>query len=107
MNDKIIIAIIGFAGVCLGAVIQISGNLMSHCLQQRLKDRTDIKRKELLITMLEDQRFSWRNLKTLMHVIGADDETTKRLLLEIGARGSEDGKDLWGLIKRNPFRKSQ
>jgi len=39
-----------------------------------------------------------------MHVIGADEATTKRLLLEIGARGSEDGQDLWGLLERNPFK---
>jgi hypothetical protein len=55
--------------------------------------------------MLEDERFPgrWWELHTLMHVIGADEETTKRLLIEIGARGSEDGKDFWGLIKHHPF----
>jgi hypothetical protein len=57
--------------------------------------------------MLEDERFEgrWRELETLMHVIGADAETTKRLLIEIDARGSEDRKDLWGLIKYHPFGK--
>ena len=107
MNDKIIIALIGFGGVAIGALIQIFGNVTASYLQQRAKDRTDKKRKELLLTMLEDQRYSWRKLTTLMHVIGADEETTKRLLLELGARGSEDGQDLWGLIKRNPFKKSE
>jgi hypothetical protein len=29
------------------------------------------------------------------------------LLLEIGARASEDGSDLWGLISRNPLPGSQ
>lgn len=38
-----------------------------------------------------------------MHVIGANEETTKRLLIELGARGSEDGNELWGLIKYHPF----
>ncbi len=107
MNDKIIIALIGFGGVVIGASIQIIGNLISNYLQQRSKDRTDIKRKELLMAMLQDQRYSWRKLETLMHVIGADEETTKRLLLEVDARGSEDGQDLWGLIRRNPFKNSQ
>ena len=37
------------------------------------------------------KRFEWRKLETLMRVIGSDDTTTKRLLLEIGARGSEPG----------------
>ncbi len=103
MDEKIVIALIGLAGVFIGVIIQILGNVVVHCLQQRAKDRTDIKRKELLMTMLEDERFTWRQLETLMHVIGADEETTKRLLLEIGARGSEDKQELWGLIKRNPF----
>ena len=57
--------------------------------------------------MLEDDRFTdhWRKLDTLMHVIGANEETTKRLLLDIGARGSEDKQELWGLIKFHPFEK--
>lgn len=40
-------------------------------------------------------------------VIGADEETTKRLLLEIGARSSEDGRPLWALIRRQPLPSSQ
>lgn len=103
MDEKTQIAFIGFAGVFIGAIMQIVGNVCIHYLQQRAKDRTDVKRKQLLLTMLEDQRYSWRKLDTLMHVIGADEETTKRLLLESGARGSEDKQELWGLIKRNPF----
>lgn len=107
MNDKIIIALIGFGGVVIGAFIQIIGNIISNYLQQRSKDRTDVKRKELLMAMLQDQRYSWRKLTILMHVIGSDEGTTKRLLLEVGARGSEDGQYLWGLIRRNPFKVSQ
>jgi hypothetical protein len=53
--------------------------------------------------MLKEQKYLWRTLDTLMHVIGADEKTTKRLLLEIGARASENGQPLWGLITRNPL----
>lgn len=53
--------------------------------------------------MLSKKEYQWRELSTLMHVIGADEETTKRLLLEVGARASEDGKSLWGLVTRNPL----
>lgn len=42
-----------------------------------------------------------------MHVIGADESTTKQLLLEIGARGSEDKQELWGMIKHHPFGEKQ
>lgn len=53
--------------------------------------------------MLRSPKYQWRKLETLKHVIGADEETTKRLLLEVGARASEDGQPLWGLIERNPL----
>jgi hypothetical protein len=42
-------------------------------------------------------------LDTLSHVVGSDSETTKRLLIEIGARASENGRDLWGLIEDHPL----
>jgi hypothetical protein len=96
MNNTITIALIGLSGIIVGAVIQIAGNVIKHYLEQRVKDRTDEKRKQLLTTMLKDQRFPWCNLKTLRHVIGADEETTKRLLLEIGARGSEETHKTFG-----------
>src|ERR1700730_17324030 len=57
-------------------------------------------RKSLLLRMLLDPRWPWRSLGILSHTIGADQETTKALLLEVGAQGSEDGNDLWALIAR-------
>lgn len=53
--------------------------------------------------MLNHKEHTWRKLETLMHVIGANDEKTKRLLLEIGARASEDGQNLWALKSRAPL----
>ena len=66
-------------------------------------DRFDGLRKNLLLAMLESEKHSWRNLETLQHVIGSDTATTKQLLLEVGARASEDGKNLWGLLKYHPL----
>jgi hypothetical protein len=47
----------------------------------------------------------WRKLSTLSRVIGADADTTKRLLIELGARGSEkpreDNEEVWGLISKH------
>jgi hypothetical protein len=48
---------------------------------------------------------NWRNISTLSRVVGADEETTKKLLIEIGARGSELDDKLWGLIKYHPLDK--
>ncbi len=99
-------AIIGLIGVVVGSLLTILGNIVMHCLKQRAEAKRDKPRKDLLRQMLEDQRFAdrWRRLETLSHVIGADEDTTKRLLLEIGARGSEDRQELWGLQRYHPFK---
>ncbi len=57
--------------------------------------------------MLRAPHYQWRKLETLKHVIGADEATTKNLLLQIGARASEDGQPLWGLLERNPLPKEE
>lgn len=98
-------ALIGLIGVVVGAALQIFGNVVVQWLKGAAARKKDEPRKKLLTQMLEDNRFPgrWRTLDTLMHVIGANEETTKRLLLEIGARGSEDRQELWGLIRHHPF----
>lgn len=98
-------AVVGLAGVVIGSVITVVGNIVLHKIQDGPRQKLDNSRKELLIGMLSDSRFprGWRELSTLSRVIGADDETTKRLLFEVGARGSEKDDDMWGLIERHPF----
>ncbi|MCC5886787.1 MAG: hypothetical protein JJT88_10165 [Gammaproteobacteria bacterium] len=87
----------------IGSIATVAAGLASHWWKDRQAVRRDQPRKTLLLRMFENREHSWRRLDTLMHVIGADEETTKRLLLELGARASEDGKPLWGLIARNPL----
>lgn len=103
MSESIVIALIGVAGAVIGSIATVSGQWLSHHLQQCAAKERDKPRRELLLKMLKSQKHQWRKLETLMHVVGADEETTKRLLLELGARASEDGKPLWGLIERNPL----
>jgi hypothetical protein len=100
------VGIIGLIGVIIGSVLTIAGNLLLHWIQNRSRQRLDGARKKLLKKMLKDDRFPdrWRQLSTLSRVIGADDETTKRLLIEIDARGSEKDDSLWGLIEDHPFK---
>jgi hypothetical protein len=97
--------IFGLIGVIVGSILTIFGNIVKHWLEQRSEYIRNEPRRKLLKRMLKDDRFPerWRSLDTLMHVVGADTETTKRLLLEIGARASEDKQDLWGLIKYHPL----
>lgn len=93
-------------GVLVGGAIGVLGPIakafVDDYLARRRVDPLAEARKALLRQMLEGE-LSWRNLETLQHVIGADVDSTRSLLLEIGARASEDGQAKWGLISRNPF----
>ena len=99
------VAWVGFLGVAVGAVFGFLAALVPHVLKERSARRRDAPRKKLLLKMLEDDRFPgrWRKLATLQHVVGADAETAKQLLLEIDARASEDGQELWSLLKYHPL----
>lgn len=56
------------------------------------------RRKRRLLSMLKDERWEFgRTLGRLADGIGADHATTKDLLVDIGARPSENNKDLWTL----------
>ena len=107
MSEPIAIALIGVAGPVIGSVATMAGSVLLHCLRERAAAKRDEPAKELLLAMLKDTEYKWRRLDTLMHVIGADEKTTTRLLLEIGARASEDGAPLWGLKERNPLPRGQ
>ncbi len=101
MSESIVIALIGVSGAVIGSIATVAVQWLSHHLQERAAAKRDKPRKELLLNMLKSPKHTWRNFETLMHVIGANEETTKRLLLELGARASENGKPIWGLIERN------
>ena len=107
MTESATVAWIGVIGAIIGSVSTLIGQYLIHYLKERTEKKREKPRRELLKIMLEDDRFEWRNLSTLQHVIGADEETTKRLLLEIEARASEDGKPLWALISKKPLPTAQ
>ncbi len=98
-------AVIGLIGSIVGAVLVILGNVLLNIVQRRKEKKLDEARKKLLVTMLSSS--DWRKLSTLFRVIGADRDTTTRLLIELGARGSEkprpDGEEVWGLISKHPL----
>jgi hypothetical protein len=95
-----------WAAALVGGAVGVGGTLgatfLNHWLQNRRAHQLDEARKTLLRDML-GKGDEWRTLETLQRVIGANEETTIRLLLEVGARGSERGKPVWGLISRNPL----
>jgi hypothetical protein len=103
MSEKIAIALIGVSGAVIGSIATLAGNWLKHWLEEKSRSKKEQPAKDLLIEMLSHKDYTWRNLSTLSHVIGADEETTKRLLLEVGARASEDGKALWAMKSRAPL----
>jgi hypothetical protein len=92
-------AIFGLAGVVVGGLLQ----LLAQYLTSQGQRRVDRKRKEILRSMLNHPDYKWRSLDQCKKVIGADDATTQRLLIEINARASETNANSWGLMSRNPF----
>jgi hypothetical protein len=101
------IALFGVFSLVVGAFLSAGIEFFKFHLETSKQNKLDIARKKLLKRMLNEEQWPWRKLETLKHVIGADEQTTIRLLIELEARGSEDGQPLWGLISKNPFPERQ
>lgn len=95
----------GLAAV-FGAAIGVFGTLgttwLNHHFAQEKPNPAEKAAKELLENLLNRPKWRWRRLDTLANVVGTDEATVRRLLLEIGARGSMTDGRLWGLVSRNP-----
>lgn len=100
MSEAVLLVI---ATGMISILSSLSITFLSHWLENISDNKLTKPRTKLLEQMLSDPNFQWRKLETLSHVIGADAQTTKRLLLGLKARASEDGQELWGLISRNPL----
>ena len=59
-------------GTIIGSFSTLIGQYLIHYLKKRTEKRREEPPREVLEIMLEDDRFEWRNLSTLQHVIGAD-----------------------------------
>lgn len=97
--------VIGMIGVAVGAVIQFALDRAGRWLDNKRQREVDEKRKKLLKTKLENPPpgQEWIKLQTLSRIIGADYDTTTRLLIEIGARGSELENEVWALQSDKPL----
>jgi hypothetical protein len=89
-------------GALVGGAATLIGAFLTDFIQQRRQAKADEPRRKLLKKMLEGGH-NWRKLETLANVTGLSPSETKRLLVDIGARGSETDGNLWGLISRNPI----
>lgn len=99
---------IEFFTALIGAAIGAGTGLGAVYLQHNLANKNDRelagKRKDILIKMLTIESKPWRDLEMMSKVIGASAEETKRLLFEIGARGSETENEVWALMSRKPLK---
>jgi hypothetical protein len=95
----------GWAGV-IGAAVGVLGTLgttwLNHHYAQTKKNHAEEAAKNLLRALLNG-KWNWRSMRVMANVVGTDEETVRRLLLEIGARGSMRDPVLWGLVSRNPI----
>ena len=101
--EGIWVAIIGFASVVIGAAI----SEVRHWRKDRAVLRREKQQKKRLDELLAEPGYEFRRLKTLMHAIAADENTTVRLLIEIDARPSTDGQPLWKKASKKPDQVNQ
>lgn len=85
-------------GAIIGALASITTTVVNDWLRNRRTSKLDRARKDVLLRLLSGPKYTWRSMAALSSAIGADEETTARLLLEIGARRSLDPtRNNWGL----------
>jgi hypothetical protein len=102
-------------GGVIALALKVVGEIILDHYRTRHERDSEKMQREMLRTMLDPEVMrllpnssggtgvEWRTFDTLMSVIGANETTTKRLLLEIGARGStKDGRS-WALIEHQPL----
>ncbi len=55
------------------------------------------RKKNILRNRLSKDGWHWRSFTSLCNAIREDEGTTRELLIELGARASTKGKDMWTL----------
>src|SRR5262245_32249758 len=110
MSNLAIALLGGFVGGVLGVVGTIFSSYYGPRKLEQWRRNEDERtldgpRKDLLRTMLGDERYKdGRYLQTLRIVTGTTEEECRRLLIQIGARGVllKDGEG-WALIANKPL----
>ena len=85
-------------GALVGGAASIATTWLSEILRARRTTKLDRIRKDVLRRLLSGTKYEWRSMEMLSDAIGANEEVTARLLLEIGARRSlAKGRNSWGM----------
>jgi hypothetical protein len=94
--------IAAFLGALAGALASMASIVLTGFLKAYRDAKANQPRKQLLTDMLSGGH-RWRGLSALANVTDLTESEAKRLLVEIGARGSETDPNVWGLVSRNPL----
>lgn len=94
----------GVIGTTVGSAVTLLGQWVKYWWETHRARKFDDARKALLRQLLDNPGDTgWRKMSTLSGVIGANREETARLLIELGARASETGTDVWAYIRDQPL----
>ncbi|WP_298917329.1 hypothetical protein [uncultured Roseobacter sp.] len=93
------------SGGVVGGVVTVFGQIFVHKYKERERKKLESVQKKMLDKMLRDPTYEWRSLSTLRGTVGADLETAKRLLIDIGARGRMGNPKQWALMELKPLPK--
>ncbi|WP_137752539.1 hypothetical protein [Sphingopyxis sp. L1A2A] len=95
---------LGILGSVVGSAVTLAGQFAKHRWETGKSRLQNEKRKALLKQMLDKAgRDGWRKMETLSGVIGASREETAQLLIELDARSSESGTDVWAYVANQPL----
>lgn len=95
---------LGVSGAAMGSAITLVGQWLKYRWETSTVRTRDDGRKVMLRQLLDNPgETGWRKMSTLSSVIGASPDETARLLIEIGARGSETGNGSWAYCKNMPL----
>ncbi|MEM1362949.1 MAG: hypothetical protein AAGF94_14750 [Pseudomonadota bacterium] len=109
--NTILPALFGFLGVLVGVLGSHWTQISLHHLKEKPRLAVEGKQIEILKKMLnkdnmpfvkdsdKTKRVTWRKFEDLKNVIGADEETARRLLIQAGARRIASANDKWALLK--------
>lgn len=78
-----------FLNIVNALVLSLAGLFGGHWARNR--------KKKILRNRLSKEAWKWRSFESLCRAIREDGETTKGLLIELGARASTKRKDMWTL----------
>ncbi len=95
---------LGVFGASIGSAITLAGQWCKHQWETNEARKRDEGRRVLLRQMLDNPGSNgWRKMATLSGVIGANRDETARLLIDINARASETGNDVWAYLTEKPL----